>query len=74
MGFVEGDFVNVKHCKSGYQGPGVLIMKAFRNTWLVRIEVDEGVSVVTVKSQNLEKLSDLSNKKKKRLLQVFNKE
>lgn len=59
----EGDCVEVTFSNSGYTGPGELISIAYGTTWLVRVNVGERITIITVKSQYLEKISEAKAKR-----------
>lgn len=59
----EGDHVEVISSNSGYKGPGELVSIAYGSTWLVKIEKEEKTTIITVKSQHINKISEGASKR-----------
>lgn len=62
----EGDRVEVTFSNSGYTGAGELISIAYGSTWLVKVDLPEKTTIITVKSQYINKLSDAAYRAKKK--------
>lgn len=53
--FNPDDLVEVLNSKRGYKGPGTVVGPAYGNHYLVKVQIQDKTTVITVRFQDLRK-------------------